>query len=67
MLCYFYSRFSCNSPSVSQKLEEGKVVIGYMDDGGDMNDSDDTIEHGDNEREVFTVNSEENLLDTAMY
>ena len=39
----------------------------YKDDGGDKNDSDDTIEHGDNEREVFTVNSEENLLDTAMY
>ena len=42
-------------------------MIGYKDDGGDMNDSDDTIEHGENEREVFTVNSEENLLDTAMY
>ena len=49
------------------RLEEGELVIGYKDDGGDKNDSDDTIEHGDNEREVFTVNSEENLLDTAMY
>ena len=39
----------------------------YKDDGGDINASGDNIEHGDNEREEFTVNSEENLLDTAMY
>ena len=59
---------TCNSPSViPSRPGEGEVVIGYKDDGGDMNDSDDTIEHGENEREVFTVNSEENLLDTAMY
>ena len=49
------------------KLEEGEVVKGYKDDVGDINASDDTIETGENEREVFTVNSEENLLDTAMY
>ena len=42
-------------------------MIGYKDGSGDINDSYDTIEDGESEREVFTVNSEENLLDTAMY
>ena len=46
---------------------EGEVAEGYKYDGGVIIDSGDTIEHGDNEREVFTVNSEENLLDTAIY